>query len=160
MDSAAQEEPGPGNPGTEAVEREVKLAWGSVIRRYRRWRGLSRRQLSDRAGLSTVYLGEIERGEKDPSSHSLALVAEALGVPLAELYVRVATHLDMRADEEDTPQPALPLVVLERPERYPEGVSPARDETAFDLYSVARSLRTDQQLALLMLARSLAQGDS
>lgn len=140
-------------------ENAMQAAWGAVIRRYRIWKAFSRRELAERAGLSTVYLGEIERGEKDPSSHSLALVANALGVPMGELYVRVAARLDTRGNVDDTPQPSLPLIARERSDGYLEGVSRARDETAFDLYTIARRLRTDQQLSLLMLARSLLAAD-
>lgn len=146
--------------GSTSAEHLAQQAWGRVIRRYRAWKGLSRRELAQRAGLSTVYLGEIERGEKDPSSRSLTLVADALGVPLAELYVRVAATLGMHGVEEDATQPSLPLGARERADEYLPGVSPARDETAFDLYAVARRLRTDQQLALLILARSLSGGEA
>ena len=143
---------------TDEAERTILRAWGKVIRRYRHWRRLTRRELAERAGLSAVYLGEIERGEKDPSSHSLSLIAGALGVSLAELYLRVAAGLDSRSEGGDV-QGALPLAVREggpgaRSEYLP-GVSLVKDETAFDLYEIARRLRTDQQLSLLMLARTL-----
>jgi transcriptional regulator with XRE-family HTH domain len=139
-------------------ERTILRAWGDVIRRYRHWKRFSRRELAERAGISTVYLGEIERGEKDPSSHSLCLVAAALDVSLAELYLRVATRLDTRSSDEEA-QHALPLGVREASDatQYAElaGVPQAKDETAFDLYALTRQLRTDQQLSLLVLARSL-----
>src|SRR5947209_10583112 len=123
---------------------------------------MSRRDLAQRAGISPVFLGEIERGEKDPSSHSLCLIADALDVPLAELYLRVATRLDGRRNGAESGQTALPLGVRESGGEYLTAVSPAKDETAFDLYKVARHLRSDQQVSLLVLARSLiqAQGES
>ena len=141
------------------AERTVLSAWGEVIRRYRQWQQLSRRDLAQRAGLSPVFLGEIERGEKDPSSHSLCLVAEALGVPLAELYLRVAARLDgtgqvRQAEEEQT---SLPLGIRETGDEYLDAVSPARDETAFDLYKIARLLRPDQQFSLLLIAQSFTR---
>jgi transcriptional regulator with XRE-family HTH domain len=143
---------------TPSRDDAILRAWGRVIRRYRHWRQLSRRELAERSGLSVVYLGEIERGEKDPSSHSLCLVAGALGVSLAELYLRVAATLDLRSAGDDT-QHALPLAVRETRRgvraEYPTGVSLVSDETAFDLYEIARQLRTDQQLSLLVLARTL-----
>src|SRR5947209_15115632 len=58
-------------------ERVVLQAWGATIRQYRQWKRLSRREMAQRAGLSPVFLGEIERGEKDPSSHTLYLIASA-----------------------------------------------------------------------------------
>lgn len=141
------------------VERSVLDAWGKVIRRYRQWKQLSRRELAAQAGMSPVFLGEIERGEKDPSSHTLHLISDALGVPLAELFLRVAARLDAstlpsRSDREQT---SVPLGISERTEEYLDAVPPARDETAFDVYKVTRQLRTDQQVALLLLVQSLAR---
>lgn len=135
-------------------EREILCAWGEVLRRYRQWKRLSRREMAQRAGISPVFLGEIERGEKDPSSHSLSLIADALGVPLAELYLRVATRLQTHG-EAGKEQNALPLAVREIEGEYLDGVPLSRDETAFDLYKIARQLRSDQQVSLLVLARSL-----
>jgi transcriptional regulator with XRE-family HTH domain len=143
--------------GRLANERGVLQAWGEVIRRYRQWKRLSRRDLALKAGISPVFLGEIERGEKDPSSHSLCLITAALDVPLAELYLRVATKLEVPPSNGDLRgQTSLPLGVSEATEDYLEGVSPASDETAFDLYKIVRLLRSDQQVSLLILARSLA----
>jgi transcriptional regulator with XRE-family HTH domain len=143
--------------GRLANERNVLQAWGEVIRRYRQWKRLSRRDLAARAGISPVFLGEIERGEKDPSSHSLCLISAALDVPLAELYLRVATKLESPPSNGDShSQTSLPLGVRETGEEYLEGVSLASDETAFDLYKIVRLLRSDQQVSLLILARSLA----
>lgn len=137
-------------------EQAVLQTWGRVIRRYRQWKRLSRRDLATRAGISPVFLGEIERGEKDPSSHSLCLVSDALDAPLSELYLRVATQLGPAGAVSQDPQPSLPLGVHEEGAQYLEGVNAERDETAFDLYRVARRLRSDQQVSLLILARTLA----
>jgi transcriptional regulator with XRE-family HTH domain len=139
------------------IEQSVLRAWGEVIRRYRQWKGLSRRELAQRAGLSPVFLGEIERGEKDPSTHSLCLLADALEVPLTELYLRVTAHVGSAEEpaREESGQTSLPLGVREAPNTYLDGVSRVRDETAFDLYKIVRQLDTDQQLSLLVLARSL-----
>jgi transcriptional regulator with XRE-family HTH domain len=144
----------------EQPEERVLRAWGLVIRRYRLWKSMSRRDLAARSGLSPVYLGEIERGEKDPSSRSLCLIASALDAPLAELYLRVATHLGVEVSAASDQQPSLPLGTREAAAEYLEGVNPARDETAYDLYRTARTLRSDQQVALLVLARTLLPVDS
>jgi transcriptional regulator with XRE-family HTH domain len=139
-------------------EQVVLQAWGDVLRRYRIWQRLSRRELAQRAGLSPVFLGEIERGEKDPSSHSICLVARALDVPLAELYVRVATRLDRNGDSSTlNGQPSLPLGWQSRAKSISRS-RPAKDATAFDLYRIARLLRGDQQVSLVLLAQSLLPG--
>jgi transcriptional regulator with XRE-family HTH domain len=136
-------------------ERLVLAAWGEVIRRYRQWKQLSRRELAQRAGVSPVFLGEIERGEKDGSAHTLCLLADGLGVPLAELYLRVAARLERGDQEAEQGQISLPLVVREMAGDYLHAVSQARDETAFDLYRIVRLLPADQQVSLLVLAQSL-----
>lgn len=135
----------------------VLQAWGQVIRRYRGWKGLSRRELASRAGLSPVFLGEIERGEKDPSSHTLTLIAGALDAPLSELYLRVAAWLDGEEEATSEEQTSLPLGLRETPDEYLAGVPRANDETAFDLYKIARLLSSEQQVSLLVIARSLAR---
>ena len=45
------------------------------------------------AGVSPQYLSEIERGRKEPSSEILGSVAEALGLELVDVVVRVAGRL-------------------------------------------------------------------
>lgn len=139
-------------------ERTVLAVWGDVIRRYRSWQGISRRELAHRAGLSPVYLGEIERGEKDLSSHSLCLLANALGVALSELYLRVGARLEgTTAAASSREQTSIPMAVREGAGEYLQAVPQARDETAFDLYRLARDLRGEQQVALLILAQALSQ---
>lgn len=138
-------------------ERALLASWGDVIRRYRQWKQLSRRELAQRAGLSPVFLGEIERGEKDPSSHSLCSIAEGLNVDLGELYMRVAMRLEGEEHRHRDSQSSLPLGTRETESDYLDGVPRERDETAFDLYKIARLLPSDQQLSLLVLARSLAR---
>jgi transcriptional regulator with XRE-family HTH domain len=141
------------------AERSMLRAWGEVIRRYRQWKQLSRRELAQRAGLSPVFLGEIERGEKDPSAHTLSLVADGLEVPLSELFLRVAARLDgLRREVPDSGQTSLPLGLREADGAYLAAVTAAKDETAFDLYKIARVLPTDQQVSLLVLAQSLLMG--
>lgn len=138
-------------------EQTVLAAWGDVIGRYRSWQGISRRELAHRAGISPVYLGEIERGEKDLSSHSLCLLASALGVPLSELYLRVGARLEgVTATGKSRGQTAIPMAIRDGAERYLAAVPLALDETAFDLYTIARGLRGEQQIALLILAEALS----
>jgi transcriptional regulator with XRE-family HTH domain len=143
------------------AERSMLRAWGEVIRRYRQWKQLSRRELAQRAGLSPVFLGEIERGEKDPSAHTLALLAHGLKVPLAELFLRVAARLDGLGREiPESSQTSLPLGLRESESDYLAAVTAARDETAFDLYKIVRVLPADQQVSLLVLAQSLLMSRS
>lgn len=147
-------------PDDDGGEDSILQAWGDVIRRYRQWKRLTRRELAQRARLSRVFLGEIERGQKDPSTHSLSRIAAALDVELGELYLRVALRLGGTAIDVAESQNALPLAARETPGEYLAGVPLVKDETAFDLYKIVRTLRSDQQIALLLLARSLSPSQS
>src|SRR5438067_1260432 len=66
---------------------------GRVIRRERQDRQLTIRELGDKAGLSEIYLGEIERGQKYPSAKVLESLAEALDLDVADLFVLIAEEL-------------------------------------------------------------------
>jgi transcriptional regulator with XRE-family HTH domain len=58
---------------------------GEVIRRLRRQRGLSLRDLSARCGLSQSFLGAVERGQSDIAVGRLSQVADVLGHDVASL---------------------------------------------------------------------------
>ena len=49
-------------------------------------KGMSIRELSDRARISKSYLQRIEAGEATPSLEVMVRIAKALGVPLDDLY--------------------------------------------------------------------------
>jgi len=57
---------------------------GRVIRRERQDRNMTIKELGDKAGLSEIYVGEIERGQKYPSAKVLESLAQALELDLAE----------------------------------------------------------------------------
>ncbi|MCA4132519.1 helix-turn-helix domain-containing protein [Arthrobacter sp. M4] len=58
----------------------------SRIRELRRIRGLTLGQVAELAGLSVAMLSQVERGLSDPSLESLRRLAEALQVPLFDLF--------------------------------------------------------------------------
>jgi transcriptional regulator with XRE-family HTH domain len=58
---------------------------GATLRTVRTRRGERLSDVAERAGVSTQYLSEIERGLKDPSSEMLAAVAGALDLSVREL---------------------------------------------------------------------------
>ena len=49
-------------------------------------KGMSLRELSERAHISESYLQRIEAGEATPSLEIMVRIARALGVPLDDLY--------------------------------------------------------------------------
>lgn len=58
---------------------------GQKVRRLREKAQLTQEQLAEIADLHPSYVGHIERGTKNPSLKSLTKIAEALGVPVAQL---------------------------------------------------------------------------
>lgn len=53
----------------------------------RRW---TQEEMAERAGISVSFVSMIERGERMPHVETLAAIADALTVPLAQLFVEPA----------------------------------------------------------------------
>ena len=62
-----------------------RITVGSKIRRLREERALNQTELAERAGITAVHLGKIERGESYPRPRTRRRLAEALGVDPKEL---------------------------------------------------------------------------
>lgn len=60
-------------------------ALGKAIRQVRERFGLSQEELAAFAGINRTSLGEIERGETNPSFETLSGIASAVNMPLSEL---------------------------------------------------------------------------
>lgn len=50
-------------------------------------RKLTQEQLAEKTGLSKDYISMIERGERNPSDKAKALFAEALNVPIVQIFL-------------------------------------------------------------------------
>jgi transcriptional regulator with XRE-family HTH domain len=60
--------------------------FGAHLRELREARDVSQTQLSDLAGLNRNYVGDVERGRRNPCLDNILKLAEALDVPPAELF--------------------------------------------------------------------------
>ncbi|WP_110945154.1 helix-turn-helix domain-containing protein [Paenibacillus phocaensis] len=58
---------------------------GENIRLLRNKRDLSQEQLALNAGVNTSYIGQIERGEKNPTIKTLEKISSALNIDLIDL---------------------------------------------------------------------------
>ncbi|MDQ6422345.1 helix-turn-helix transcriptional regulator [Paenibacillus sp. LHD-117] len=58
---------------------------GENIRLVRKSKGLSQEQLALRAEINASYMGQVERGEKNPTIDVLGKIASALQTPLEQL---------------------------------------------------------------------------
>lgn len=63
----------------------VQKLFGKKIKAIRRSREVTQEQLAELSGLSLQYIGEIERGTRNPSLTSMESLAKALDLPIAEL---------------------------------------------------------------------------
>jgi transcriptional regulator with XRE-family HTH domain len=72
---------------------DLQQTMGAVLRRERRERHLTLKELAQRSALSVVYLGEVERGKKYPSASVLERLAAALNLDVSDLLELVADEL-------------------------------------------------------------------
>ena len=81
-------------------KREPQPLWrealGRKLREIRERQGARLVDVAARAGISTQYLSEIERGRKEPSSEMIAAVTGALGVDLGDLLTDIAGDVRRR----------------------------------------------------------------
>ena len=58
-------------------EKVIRLIFGFKVRHFRQQKGFSYQELSDRTGLSTSYLNDIEKGKRYPKPDKINLLAKA-----------------------------------------------------------------------------------
>ncbi len=75
---------------------------GKVIRRERQDRHMTIKELADKAGLSEIYVGEIERGQKYPSAVVLESLAKALDLDIADLLQLLAEEIRFEREPQMT----------------------------------------------------------
>jgi transcriptional regulator with XRE-family HTH domain len=76
---------------------DLQATIGGTLRQVREERSRTLKSVAAAAGVSVVYLGEIERGKKYPSAPVLERLATALGLDLADLLELVADALRAEA---------------------------------------------------------------
>ena len=63
-----------------------RRVFGERVRALRQERGLSQERLAELAGVHRTYLSSLERGERNVGLDNINAIAEALGVPPADLF--------------------------------------------------------------------------
>ena len=64
----------------------IQMTLGQQVRALRRQRRLTQEQLAELAGVSLQHIGEIERGQGNPTLNSLVKLSDALDISLSELF--------------------------------------------------------------------------
>jgi transcriptional regulator with XRE-family HTH domain len=75
-------------------KEKPKVNIGEVIRSYRSDRGLSQGDIERRTGLLRCYLSRVENGHTVPSLETLAKIAEAMEISLADFFPGTDTPQD------------------------------------------------------------------
>ena len=75
-------------------KEKPKVNIGQVIRSYRGQRGLSQGDIERRTGLLRCYLSRVENGHTVPSLETLAKIAEAMDISLADFFPGTETPRD------------------------------------------------------------------
>jgi transcriptional regulator with XRE-family HTH domain len=70
---------------------------GAAIRAHRQRLGLTQHELAARTGFHYSYIGDVERGHRNVTIHTLLRLARGLGVRPSQLLERLDTMPDLDA---------------------------------------------------------------
>jgi transcriptional regulator with XRE-family HTH domain len=74
------------------ADRDISLAFGTVVQKHRKAKGLSQEALAERAEIHHTHVGLIERGERNASLNVAYRVARALGLSLSALIAEAERY--------------------------------------------------------------------
>jgi transcriptional regulator with XRE-family HTH domain len=80
--------------GENVPKEKPRVNIGEVIKTYRSQRGLSQGDIERRTGLLRCYLSRVENGHTVPSLETLAKIAEAMDISLADFFPGTETPRD------------------------------------------------------------------
>lgn len=67
----------------------ILMTFGKAVRRLRSDRGISQEEFAELCGLHRTYISDIELGKRNVSLENIGRIAEALNMPLSELFAEV-----------------------------------------------------------------------
>ena len=68
------------------LEQQARKAFGDNLRRLRHKKGLTQEGLALACGMDRSYIGGVERGERNVSLVNITKIANALDIPVKELF--------------------------------------------------------------------------
>src|SRR5471030_2949614 len=80
-------------------QSESSMNIGETIRNYRLQRGMSQGDIEKRTGLLRCYLSRVENGHTVPSLDTLAKIAQALDIPLAQFFAEDSLGREMNTQK-------------------------------------------------------------
>jgi transcriptional regulator with XRE-family HTH domain len=72
---------------------------GETIRNFRLQKGMSQGDIEKRTGLLRCYLSRVENGHTVPSLDTLAKIAQALDIPLAQFFAEDSLGREMNTQK-------------------------------------------------------------
>ncbi|WP_412537187.1 helix-turn-helix domain-containing protein [Marinobacter sp. MIT932201] len=63
------------------------VAFGQQVRKIRKEKGLSQEALADLADIDRSYMGHIERGDQNVTLTKIYQIADALNIPINQLFI-------------------------------------------------------------------------
>ena len=74
---------------------ELRARFGAAVRKRRHGVGWSQEELAERSGLHRTYISDLERGARNVSLETIGKIAQALGVPISDLFSESACCDDL-----------------------------------------------------------------
>ena len=87
-----------GSPAQEQRD-DIVVAFGLVLARYRRERGVSQEQLGWTASVDRKFISRIENGQREPGLGTIVKLVRALDVPLGAFMAAVENEVAARNNQ-------------------------------------------------------------
>lgn len=71
------------------MKETLSQRFGRCVRQLRTDAGLSQVEFSERCGFYQTYLSRVENGRANPTLNAMEVIANALGLTIYELWVRI-----------------------------------------------------------------------
>jgi transcriptional regulator with XRE-family HTH domain len=123
-------------------DREQLVALGARLRQLRHARGYkSQLAFVLEAGLPRSYYGDIERGQTNPTIHTLLAIAKALNVPLYALFAP-SNELPLALDAQEEGTSGITATTSEAESRHPNAPMPRQPVAPFPFKQAQRRFRS------------------
>lgn len=68
------------------MSRDIKALFGEKVRKVRKLKGLTQEELAHESKLHSTYIGQIERGIRNPSLINIHKLVKALNISISEIF--------------------------------------------------------------------------
>ena len=76
------------------MREQTLKSFEKVVRHWRTEQRLSQEELAGRCGFHRTYIGQLERGERNPALLNVLTLCRTLGISLPEFFTRYEAALD------------------------------------------------------------------